>query len=176
MIEFRSQIMKTSANNKPIKANKFILNYKLNNGLVKVLEELKVVEKTKESVNKREGTYLKWVYRGNKNGEIDNKLIENIIGRSRESAREVYSRKNKNPIITSAIKSREKFSPEKVSSQIKFLQDKLSKNELIPGYLREDEVTFYNQIIINLGFLLELHQSLPKVITNLTEFQNRLSK
>ena len=66
--------------------------------------------------------------------------------------------KDNKPTVTTAVKATEEIRYKAVSHQIVFLKELLEKEALVKGYLRNNEVLFFKEIVNNLERLKMLKE------------------
>lgn len=179
--DLREEIMKAEVNKKPVKITPYMTIKKLPNTLLQSLKELKIVEEYDvEGMNRRGGSFLKWIFKSkdNENGEITTKVVTNLMQKDREivAKRKLTNIQMKSKSTTAVVK-RERWDPETVKAQIKWLTDKITTNALTPNhdYLRPGELEMYTNISENLAAMVELTETLPVVLKGLTEFNSKLN-
>lgn len=167
---FRTDVMKAHALGKTINTKPYIETYKLSSMLVTFLIKLGALEDTQPHSPKTDGKYLKWIYtKTGENGPVDTLLAESLIAEQykydKEYRRAKMERRGESsdeiaPRVVAHI------TPEKhkgTGGICEWLQDKLEKEEQIPGFLRVDERIMFKRICETLEGLRELQQVMTKI-------------
>lgn len=175
IIEIRQAFLNAFPEGKTVTVSKIISKHKANNYLPNALDFIDAINK-KDITPK--GTLAEWIYKQKGNpasNEVDNDLVSAALSAAREMDAELKGKRVKKPVISSATKLRKKLESDKVDHQIRWIEDRLAKEELAPGFLREDEKIMYNEIKANLALINELKVTMPEILKVVQKLNDRIN-
>ena len=159
----REAIIKADAMGKSIKSSQIIAQYKMGTGVIQALIRLKAIEDKNPGGVYASGEF-KWIYSNNPTGEVDNALIEKTIDKENE-IKKSDDRQTRQPrtVVPETLKKIPTGNKDGMNEVVKWLEDELTKEDVIPGYLRASQKLMYIKIKNMVGGLSELKTAIDNL-------------
>ena len=177
LIKLREIIMKAESQDRGIRITETIKPLGLDGSIIQQLIKLNAVEEYNGAYPREQGKKLSWVYKGNIDGIVDQKLIEGVLelAKKEQNERAQKLRDTRKEIVHDIINKNNQQSLKKlptgnsasIDDILMWLADELNKEEQVPGYLRNHTKLMYIKIGETVKSIKENLEPLRECINNL---------
>lgn len=164
--KLREDVMKAEVDGRSVRMTDYT-QWKLPTRTVPILVSLKAIEDVRPDAPNAQGKYLKWIYKGNVDGTVDEQLVDRLIDKEKQYNREYLASKKEiqvvkgDKLLVAATKYQKKGTG--IVEILQWIEDEKAKNELVPGYIRYETIMMYERIQEILTGLGELKEVIGKI-------------
>ncbi len=167
----RVDMIKSDALDKTMRISDYVDTYKMSSSIVQYLIHLNAVKDKDPSIGRASGKKLSWIYEGTPTGVVDSVLVEKVLDMQKkheiDRRKEIYNKKKEDRIDEMLERKGLIELPTRPDAGVgkinQWLQEKLDKEAICPGFLRPDEKAMYNKIVETFIGLAELKQVMQKI-------------